>query len=135
MLFQVVRPQRGPRVRAARFVSILCGSAMCLALSNVARGAVIFDQTLSGKSATTGKDLAARIVFDVTGNTLTVTATNTGSAAEAPSDVLTGILWDFNTPQTLKVGGVDFATKTGADRDRLMHSTGNEPLEKHWQYL
>ncbi|MCC5603988.1 XDD4 family exosortase-dependent surface protein [Nostoc favosum] len=47
-------------------------------------------------SGGTSKDLAAKAVFDdsIAGK-LTLTLTNTGPGASAPSDVLTGIFWDY----------------------------------------
>jgi hypothetical protein len=122
------------RARCGWSYSCVAMLAWMLISSGPASAAVIFDQTLNGTSAVTGKQLSARVVFDVSDSDLKITATNTGDAAEAPADVVSGIFFDLNQPQTLHAGAVDFTTKTGSNQDHLLNSSGSPPLGKHWQF-
>src|SRR6476469_6674226 len=83
----------------------------CALLANAARGSVILDTTLNGVSPMTGKDLSAHVVFSTKNSDLTVVVTNLGDAAEAPSDVLTGVFFNISTNPTLTPSSLDFTAK------------------------
>ncbi len=130
---------RALRVRARRprrAVVIACAAIAVagLGIGRTAGAAVIFDRTLTGTSPVDGKQLSAHVVFDVSGDTLKVTATNTGTAATVPSDVLTGVLFDLSRPESLHPMGVDFTTTAGNNKDQLLNSAGAEPLGRHWAF-
>jgi hypothetical protein len=103
-------------------------AAACAAARSDA--AVIFDQTLAGKSPVSGENLSAHVVFDLNGSALKLTVTNTGDPARVPADVLTGVLWNVGTPQTFTPSSVDFTTQT----DQMVNSPAANSLGKHWEY-
>jgi len=118
---------RGQVVRLC-FPVILAMGFLCL--GPPANADFISSSSASGVG-TTGTNLSAAATFEISGNTLTVTLSNTGDATRYQADILTALFFDIEGAPSLDLDDMDNATALlpaghGAVQWVGDHKTGSE---------
>lgn len=96
-------------------------------ISKADAASVLFSATGTNNApftSPTGSALGATVLFDdlVNPGKLTVTVTNTGAGAKAPSDILTSLFWDYNgSPLNLSL----FSATAGTVTKKSTNTTTN----------
>ncbi|MBD2567661.1 XDD4 family exosortase-dependent surface protein [Anabaena lutea] len=94
----------------------------------------------TGTNSATSSSLESSVIFNDSLNPgkLTITLTNLGAGAKAPSDVLTSLFWDYNgsSPLNLSLASATAATVTQKNTNTTTSNVNllNTPNGKEWAF-